>query len=142
MSAQNSYCISDLAVGMTSSYAKTLTEDDVTAFAEVSGDNNPVHLDEVYASQTMFKGRIAHGMLTGSLISTVIGTRLPGNGSIYMSQSLRFLAPVKIGDTVEASVEVTGIDEQKKRVTLACSCSVDGKVVLDGEAKVMVPEKS
>jgi 3-hydroxybutyryl-CoA dehydratase len=141
MAEQASYCISELDVGMTASFTKTVTEKDVAAFAEVSGDDNPVHLDDEYAAGTIFKGRIAHGMLTGSFISTVIGTRLPGNGTIYMSQSLRFRAPVMLGDTVEATVEVTKIDRERRRVTLACACMVEGKPVLDGEAEVMVPAK-
>lgn len=139
MTSQKSYTISELAVGMTSSYAKTLSQSDVTTFAEVSGDDNPVHVDPDYAGKTMFKGCIAHGMLTGSLISTVIGTQLPGNGSIYLSQSLRFKAPVMVGDRVEASVEIIDVDSDRNRIVLFCQCRVADKVVLDGEARVMVP---
>lgn len=139
MTSQKSYTISELTVGMTSSYAKTLSQSDVTAFAGVCGDDNPVHLDPDYAAKTMFKGCIAHGMLTGSLISTVIGTRLPGNGSIYLSQSLRFRAPVMVGDRVEASVEIIDVDSDRSRIVLFCQCKVADKVVLDGEARVMVP---
>ena len=142
MAAQASYCISELRVGMTASFSKIVSEQDVIAFAKVSGDDNPVHLDEDYASRTIFKSRIAHGMLTGSYISTVIGTRLPGNGTIYMSQSLRFRAPVMLGELVKATVEITKIDRDRGRVTLACACTVQGKAVLDGEAEVLVPARS
>jgi 3-hydroxybutyryl-CoA dehydratase len=131
----------DLKVGMTASFAKTIGETDITLFAGISGDTNPMHLDEEYASGTMFKGRIAHGMLTGALISAVLGTRLPGPGAIYVSQSLRFKAPVRAGDTVRAKVEVTGLDPAKKRVTLNTSCSVRGKTVVEGEAVLMVPSR-
>lgn len=139
MKTHKSYTISELSVGMTSHFSKALTQSEVIAFAQVSGDDNPVHLDESYASQTMFKRCIAHGMLTGSLISTIIGTQLPGNGSIYLSQSLRFKAPVMVGDLVEASVEITDLDRERKRIVLSCVCKVADKVVLDGEARVMVP---
>jgi 3-hydroxybutyryl-CoA dehydratase len=131
----------DLKVGMTASFAKTIGETDITLFAGISGDTNPMHIDEEYASGTMFKGRIAHGMLTGALISAVLGTRLPGPGAIYVSQSLRFKAPVRAGDTVRAKVEVTGLDPEKRRVTLNTSCSVRGKNVVEGEAVLMVPAR-
>ncbi len=142
MPAQPSFCISELAVGMTANYEKCISREDVQLFAQVSGDDNPVHLDEDYAEGTMFRQCIAHGMLTGSLLSKVIGTQLPGNGTIYLSQSLRFRAPVLVGDTVDAQVEVTALDRGRKRVTLACVCKVGDKVVLDGEAEVMVPLKA
>ena len=108
-------------------------------FAGVSGDDNPVHLNEEFAQGTMFKGRIAHGMLGASYISTVIGTRLPGPGTIYMGQSLKFRAPVRVGDTVTARVTVTAIDPEKRRLTLETLCLVAGKVVIEGEAQVMLP---
>jgi 3-hydroxybutyryl-CoA dehydratase len=114
---------------------------DIMAFAELSGDFNPVHVDEEFAKTTMFKGRIAHGMLSAAYISTALGTRLPGPGCVYVSQSLKFKAPVRIGDTVVARVEVTGTLPEKRFVTLKTSCSVEGKVVLDGEATLMVPAK-
>jgi 3-hydroxybutyryl-CoA dehydratase len=131
----------DLKVGMTASFAKTIGETDITLFAGISGDTNPIHIDEEYAAGTMFKGRIAHGMLSGALISTVLGTRLPGPGAIYVSQSLRFKAPVRAGDTLRAKVEITALDSEKKRVTLNTSCSVRGKNVVEGEAVLMVPSK-
>jgi 3-hydroxybutyryl-CoA dehydratase len=135
------YTIEDLTVGMEATFAKTISDDDIEKFAQVSGDNNPVHLDDAYASQTRFGGRIAHGMLSASLISAVIGTRLPGPGAIYMSQSLRFRAPVKPGDLASAHVKISAIDAAKKRVTLACAVYVGKTLVVDGEAMVMVPSK-
>ncbi len=136
-----SYCIEDLSVGMSASYAKTVTDEDIVRFADISGDINPVHLDQAYAEKTMFKGRIAHGMLSAAFISTVFGTRLPGAGCIYLSQSLKFKAPVKIGETVEATVTVTAIDAEKRRVTFQTVCRVGDKVVVDGEAQLMVPSR-
>jgi 3-hydroxybutyryl-CoA dehydratase len=108
-------------------------------FAEVSTDRNPVHLDDAYAQDTIFEGRIAHGMLTAGLISAVIGEQLPGHGTVYLAQSLRFLAPVRPGDTVTAEVEVTEIDHKKRKVTLDTRCLVGGKKVLTGEAVVLAP---
>lgn len=133
--------IEDIAVGMTASYWQTVSEADIQRFAEVSGDNNPVHLDESYAAKTPFKGRIAHGMLSAAFISTVFGTRLPGAGCIYMSQTLRFKAPVRIGDRVEARVTVTAVDAAKKRASFDTLCLVGDKVVLEGEAMLMVPAR-
>ena len=118
---------------------KTVTEDDVRVFARISGDTNPVHLDEEYAKGTIFRGRVAHGMLTAALISTVLGTKLPGPGTIYLHQTLKFLAPVRLGDTVLAEVEVLGKDSEKRRLRLATRCRVQDKVVLEGEALVQVP---
>tara|TARA_R110002124_G_scaffold62023_1_gene169817 strand:+ start:1127 stop:1567 length:441 start_codon:yes stop_codon:yes gene_type:complete len=135
------YCIEDLSVGMESTFAKVISDADITAFAGVSGDTNPVHLNDVYASKTMFGGRIAHGMLSASLISAVIGTQLPGPGAIYMSQSLRFRAPVRPGDEVSAHVVISALDEKRRRVTLTCTAHVGGTLVIDGEAMVMVPSK-
>jgi len=137
-----SYCIEDLSVGMSASYAKTVTDEDIVRFADISGDNNPVHLDQAYAEKTMFKGRIAHGMLSAAFISTVFGTRLPGAGCIYLSQSLKFKAPVKIGETVEATVTITAVDSEKRRVTFQTVCRVGDKVVVDGEALLMVPSRA
>jgi len=136
-----SHFIEDLSVGMSASYAKTVSDDDIVRFADISGDTNPVHLDEAYAEKTLFKGRIAHGMLSAAFISTVFGTRLPGAGCIYLSQNLRFRAPVKIGDTVEATVTVTAIDPVKRRVTFSTRCKVADKVVVDGEAELLVPSR-
>ena len=135
------YCIEDLSVGMSAQYARTVTEADIVLFAGVSGDNNPVHMNEIYASSTMFKGRIVHGMLSASFLSTTIASRLPGPGSIYLTQNLRFCAPVRAGDTVEARVTITDVILEKKRVALKTVCSVAGKVVIDGDALVMVPSR-
>ncbi len=142
MSDSHGYYLEDLSVGMEASYGKTITEADILLFSGVSGDTNPVHLDENFAKDTMFKGRIAHGMLTASLISTVLGTKLPGPGAIYMSQTLRFKAPVRPGDTAQATCTIKEIDTEKRRVTFTCDCRVDGKTVLDGEAVIMVASKS
>lgn len=133
------YVFEDLKVGMEASYTRVITDADLRNFADVSGDHNPVHLDEAYAAATMFKGRIAHGMLSASFISKVIGTQLPGPGTIYMSQSLNFRAPVRIGDEVVTTVSVAELLPEKKRAVLTCRCLVNGKAVLEGEALVMVP---
>lgn len=129
----------ELSEGMSATYIRTVTEDDVATFAAVSGDDNPVHLDDEFAARSPFGGRIAHGMLTASYISTVIGTRLPGAGTVYLSQSLRFTAPVRIGDRVETRVTITGLKADKNRVELETVCRVGSRVVLSGEALVMVP---
>jgi 3-hydroxybutyryl-CoA dehydratase len=131
----------DLSVGMTEKWSKTVSSSDVVGFAEVSGDRNPIHLSEHFAAKTPFGTRIAHGLYTASLISAVLGTRLPGPGAVYISQTLNFRAPVKIGDTVEVTVEVAELVPAKSRARLACICAVDGEVVLDGEAWVKVPSK-
>ena len=132
-------CIEEMSLGLSRSVSKVVTDDDIAAFAMVSTDRNPVHLDEDYARDTMFHGRIAHGMLTASLISAVIGEQLPGHGAVYLGQSLKFLAPVRPGDRVEATVTVTAIDHAKRRVTLETGCAVDGRPVLTGEAVVLAP---
>ena len=127
-------------LGATASRTKTFTDADVRAFAQASGDTNPVHLDDAYAAGTRFERRIVHGMLTAGLISAVIGTDLPGEGTIYMHQSLTFKAPVYLGDSVTATVEVTHIREGRNIVTLATRCTnQDGMLVLDGEAIVLAP---
>jgi 3-hydroxybutyryl-CoA dehydratase len=131
----------DLALGMTETLRKTIDSADVVGFAEVTGDRNPIHLSEHFAAKTPFGTRIAHGLYTASLISAVLGTRLPGPGAVYISQTLNFRAPVKIGDTVEVSVAVVELKPEKFRARLACTCSVDGEIVLDGEAWVKVPSK-
>jgi 3-hydroxybutyryl-CoA dehydratase len=131
----------DLSVGQSASFGKTITEADILMFAAVSGDTNPVHINAEYAAQSMFKERIAHGMLSAGLVSTVLGTRLPGPGTIYLSQSLKFRAPVRIGDTVTATATVSALDPAKKRATLATTCTVNGKPVLEGEAVVLVPSR-
>ena len=129
-------CIEDIEMGMTRHLRKTVCDRDIEMFAEVSTDHNPVHLDDEYARDTIFEGRIAHGMLTAGLISAVIGEQLPGHGTVYMGQSLKFLGPVRPGDMVEAEVEVTGIDHARRRVQLDCRCTVEGRKVLVGEATV------
>ena len=131
------YAFEDLQLGQTASLGKTITEADILLFAAVSTDTNPVHLDAEAAAKSVFKERVAHGMLSAGLISAVLGTRLPGAGTIYMGQTLRFRAPVRIGDTVTATVEVTALDAEKKRATLKTTCTVAGKLVIDGEATVM-----
>ncbi len=133
--------LEDLSVGQSADLVRTVGEADIIAFAAVTGDNNPVHLDADYAATTSFGERIAHGMLSAGYISAVIGTTLPGPGAIYLSQSLRFKRPVKIGDEVTARATITEIDEAKARVTLATVCLVNGKPVVEGEALIMVPRK-
>jgi len=133
--------IDQIKVGDADEFAKTVTDADVVLFAGVTGDLNPAHLNEPFAAGTFFKGRIAHGMLSAGFISAVIGTKLPGPGAIYMSQSLRFTAPVRIGDTITARAEVIEVIEEKNRVKLSTTCTnQDGTVVLDGEALVMPPK--
>ncbi len=129
----------DLAVGQTASLGKTITEADILMFSAVSTDTNPVHLNAEAARESVFGERVAHGMLSAGLISAVLGTRLPGPGTIYMGQTLRFRAPVKIGDTVTATAEITALDPAKKRATLKTTCTVAGKAVIEGEATVQVP---
>lgn len=134
-------CIEDIEMGMTRHLRKVVTDADIEMFAEVSTDRNPVHLDDEYAQDTIFEGRIAHGMLTAGLISAVIGEQLPGHGTVYMGQTLKFLAPVRPGDMVYAEVKVVDIDLQKRRVKLDCHCAVGGKRVLAGEAMVLAPSR-
>ena len=137
MNALNGYDFEDLAIGMKASFAKTITEADIILFAGASGDNNAMHINEEFARTTPFKGRIAHGMLTASVISAAIAGRLPGPGTVYLSQNLRFKAPVRPGDTVQATVTVKELQAEKKRVLLTTVCTVGDKVVIDGEALVM-----
>ena len=133
--------LEDLEVGQTAELRRTVAASDLDAFAAVTGDTNPVHLDEAYAAATPFKGRIAHGMLSAGYISAVLGTRLPGPGAVYVSQSLSFRRPVRIGDEVTAEVKVTAIDAARGRVTFATTCVVAGKTVVEGEAVVVVPRR-
>jgi 3-hydroxybutyryl-CoA dehydratase len=133
------YFYEDLKIGQTAVYARTITETDIVLFSGISGDTNPVHINEEFASRTMFSGRIAHGMLTACFISTVLGTRLPGPGAIYVSQSMRFKAPVRAGDTVVVRATVTNLNDEKKRATLSTVATVADTVVMEGEAVVMVP---
>lgn len=134
-------CIEDIEIGMVRSLRKVVTDRDIELFAEVSTDRNPVHLDDDYAHDTIFGGRIAHGMLTAGLISAVIGEQLPGHGTVYLGQSLKFLAPVRPDDLVLVEVEVKEIDHAKRRVTMETRCIVDGKKVLVGEAVVLAPSR-
>ena len=134
--------LEDLSVGQSAEIAHTVTDGDIRAFAEVSGDNNPVHLDDAYAAATPFKTRIAHGMLSAAYISAVLGTRLPGPGAIYISQTMTFRRPVRIGDEVTTRVTVSSIDAERSRATLATVCEVAGKTVVEGEAVVMVPKRN
>jgi 3-hydroxybutyryl-CoA dehydratase len=135
-------CIEDLKVGDSASFSKTVTAADIDLFAQVTGDTNPVHLDEAYAAKTMFKGRIAHGMLSAGFISTVLGTKLPGPGAIYLKQELTFRAPVKIGDTVTATATVTEVIADKKRAAFKTVVSVGDTVVVDGTALLLVPSRA
>ncbi len=135
------YYFEDLSVGMTASYAKTVTETDIVLFAGISGDVNPVHLNQEFADDTMFEGRIAHGMLTASFISTVLGTKLPGPGCIYLRQDLRFLAPVRPGDTVHAQINITDVNPEKKRVFAHTVCRVGDTPVVEGDATLFVPQR-
>ncbi len=136
------YFFEDLQIGQSASLGKTITEADILLYAAVSTDTNPIHIDADAGKQSIFGERIAHGMLTAGLISAVLGTKLPGPGSLYMRQSLRFAAPVKIGDTVRAMVTVTALNVEKKRATLSTVCTVRDEVVIDGEAYVQVPSRS
>jgi 3-hydroxybutyryl-CoA dehydratase len=129
----------DLSVGMTETLSKTIASADVVGFATLTGDRNPIHLSEHFAAKTAFGGRIAHGLYTAGLISAVLGTRLPGPGAIYVSQTLHFHAPVRIGDTVEVTVTVAELIPERERARLTCTCRVGDQVVLDGEALVKVP---
>jgi 3-hydroxybutyryl-CoA dehydratase len=133
--------IDEIVVGDAAEFTKTISESDVYLFAGITGDMNPAHIDQVASEKTFFKGRIAHGMLSAGLISAVLGMQLPGPGTIYLSQELRFKAPVRIGDTVTARAEVVEVLAEKKRVRLSTTCTnQDGTVVLDGEALVMPPK--
>jgi 3-hydroxybutyryl-CoA dehydratase len=131
----------ELSVGQTAEVSHVVGAADIEAFAAVSGDHNPVHMDEAFAKTTPFGGRIAHGMLSAAYISAVLGNDLPGPGAVYLSQSLRFRRPVKIGDPVIAKVTVKALDEAKGHATFETVCLVNGKTVVDGEALIMVPRR-
>lgn len=137
-----SYCFEDLEVGMRGEYRRRISQADVEHFAEVSGDVNPLHLDAAFAERTMFKGCIVHGMYSAAMISTVIGTRLPGPGCIYMSQDLRFLAPVRVGDEVVASATVVELLHAKHRARMETLCQVGEIEVVRGEALILVPTRA
>lgn len=139
--AMNGLYLEDLKVGMSAMFGKTVTEADIVAYAGVSGDTNPIHLHDGFARTTRFGQRIAHGMLSGSFISAVIGTKLPGPGSVYISQTMEFKAPVLIGETITAVATVAAIDERRRRVTLKTQCLNGDKVVIDGEAQILVPRR-
>tara|TARA_B100000579_G_scaffold429377_1_gene441028 strand:- start:713 stop:1165 length:453 start_codon:yes stop_codon:yes gene_type:complete len=135
------FFIEDLKINQTAEYTKTVTENDIKTFVEVSGDDNPVHTNEEFAKRTIFKKKIAHGFLTASFISTVIATKLPGPGCIYISQSLKFLAPVFINDTINVKVKIVDLNIEKKRVKLLTECCKNEKKILTGEAEILVGSK-
>ncbi len=135
------YKFEELKKGMSAVFSKTITETDLRNFSGVSGDTNPMHLNEEFAKKTLFKGCIVHGMLTASLISAIIGTKLPGPGCIYVSQTLRFKAPVRVGDTVYAKVVVKELLPEKQRAVLDTTCKVKDVTVIDGEAVVQIPAR-
>jgi 3-hydroxybutyryl-CoA dehydratase len=137
MNELNGHDIEDLRPGMHATFSKTITEADIVLFAGVSGDNNAVHTNEEFAAATAFGGRIAHGFLTASVISAAVANRLPGPGTVYLGQQLKFRAPVRPGDTVHATVTVLSVDEPKARAILSTVCRVRDKVVIEGEATVM-----
>ena len=134
-------CVEDLKIGMSRMLERQITQNDIVLFSKVSGDKNPVHFDDGYAQQTIFGKRIVHGMLTASLISAVIAEQLPGHGTVYLSQTLKFIRPVLPGQLVITSVIVTHIEYSNRRVTLDCNCKVGEKVVLAGEAIVLAPSR-
>ena len=142
MNALGGYDFEDLSLGMTATFGKTITEADIVLFAAVSGDNNAVHINEEFAKTTQFGGRIAHGMLSASVISAAIAGRLPGPGTVYLGQSLQFRSPVRPGNTVEATITVVELNESRRRITLKTECRVAGKLIITGEALVMTTSKA
>jgi 3-hydroxybutyryl-CoA dehydratase len=138
-SPERGYVLEELSVGMSATYARTVTETDLVLFAGVSGDSNPIHMNAVYAAKTRFGGRIVHGMLSAGYLSALLGSKLPGPGTIYLRQNLNFRHPVRIGDTVEAEITITDIVAEKARVSLKCLCRVGETVVIEGDALVIVP---
>ena len=142
MSKLSNYTYDEITIGQTATYSKSVQERDIQLFAAASGDVNPVHLDADFAAGTLFKGRIAHGMLTGALISAALAMELPGPGTIYLSQSLRFRLPVKIGDTITIKLEVTEKQDKRQLVTLDCKAyNQNDKLVASGSAEVMAPSE-
>lgn len=139
MNMQDLKKIEQYSVGMQASYEQTITDADIKAFAGLSGDNNPVHMSDDYAENSRFKKRIAHGLFSASFFSALFGTKLPGYGCVYVSQSLSFRKPVYIGDTVKATVEIIKIDIDKSRLFFKTTCSVKNKVVISGEAEIFIP---
>ncbi len=142
MNELNGYDIEDLSLGMSATFSKTITEADIVLFAGVSGDNNAMHVNEEFAAKTTFGGRIAHGFLTASVISAAVANRLPGPGTIYLGQQMRFKAPVRPGDTVHACVTVTSVDPEKARAVLSTVCRVRDTVVIEGEATVKTTSRA
>ena len=138
-SPEKGYVLEELSVGMVAKYSRTVTETDLVLFAGISGDSNPVHMNTLYAENTQFKGRIVHGMLSAGYLSALLGSKLPGPGTIYLQQNLRFRHPVRIGDTVEAEITIVDIIAEKARVALKTVCRVGGTVVIEGDALVLVP---
>ncbi len=134
------YALREITIGMNASYSQTITDADIKNFAGISGDNNPVHMDDVYAGNSRFKKRIAHGLLSASFFSALFGTRLPGKGCVYVSQNLNFKRPVYVNDTITATVKVTAIDLDIRRVFFETICRVNNKVVIDGSAEIYLPE--
>jgi 3-hydroxybutyryl-CoA dehydratase len=133
--------ITEIEIGMKASYSQTITDSDIKAFAGLSGDHNPVHVDSEYAAKSRFGKRIAHGLMSAGFFSAIFGTRIPGPGCVYVSQNLNFLRPVYIDDTVTAEVEVTKIDQEKRRISFDTICRVKGKKVITGSAEIFIPEK-
>ncbi len=130
----------DFTIGMAASYEQTITDADIKSFAGLSGDHNPVHMSDEYAERSKFKKRIAHGLISASFFSAIFGTKLPGNGCVYVSQNLKFRKPVYIGDTVRATVTVKEVDEKKRRLFFDTVCTVKGRIVISGEAEIYIPE--
>ena len=137
----NQVPLEEIEIGMEVSYSQTITDADIKAFSGISGDKNPVHMDDEYAKNSRYKKRIAHGMLSASFFSALFGTKIPGEGCVYVSQSLKFKRPVYLNDTVISSVIVTNVDLAKKRVFFQTICKVNNKIVIDGEAELFVPDK-
>ena len=135
----NKLSLKKIEIGMSVSYSQVIKDSDIRAFAEISGDRNPVHIDEKFANNSRYKKRIAHGLLTASYFSALFGTKIPGEGCVYVSQSLKFRRPVYLGDTVTAIVEVTNVDLKKKKLFFKTVCKVKNKIVTDGEAEIFVP---
>ncbi|WP_336852321.1 MaoC family dehydratase [Pseudescherichia vulneris] len=133
------YAIEELKIGMSASYSQTITDADVKGFAGLSGDRNPVHMDEEYASASRFKKRIAHGLFSASFFSALFGTKLPGEGCVYVSQNLKFRKPVYIGDTVVATIEIIDIDLKKRRIYFSTYCKIGNAKVITGDAEIYLP---
>jgi len=142
MQSEHGYYFEDLSIGMSESYTRTVTDADIQQFAELSGDTNPLHLDDEFAANSRFEKRIAHGMLSGSYISTIVGTKLPGPGCLYRNQTLQFRAPVFIDDEVTATVTITGLEERRGLVTLDTVCRVGDTDVIRGEAIMVAPKRA